>query len=272
MQVEKRTYKISSLAELLSPLVPANTGNYELTDEEKEAALREAQQKKEAAMRYDEEMERRRIWEREFRRPWSAQEMQAYIEWKAAQKGIPFRIDGDNHAVIKALCQYFTGDPSFEKTDDGYSLKKGIMLCGPVGTGKTTIMKLFRANQRRSFQWITCRELADRFKKDGEELLHVWSNPINVPAHIDTFWQNQLGACFDDLGTEGTKKHYGDAVNVMADILLNRYDQAVIPFHYTHITTNLTSDEIEQYYGSRVRSRMREMFNMLVLGGEDRRK
>jgi DNA replication protein DnaC len=58
----------------------------------------------------------------------------------------------------------------------------------------------------------------------------------------------------------------------MAEILLNRYDNPQTPWHYTHITTNLTAAEIEQYYGTRVKSRMREMFNMITLDGEDRRR
>ena len=57
----------------------------------------------------------------------------------------------------------------------------------------------------------------------------------------------------------------------MEQILLNRYDNN-LPFKFTHITTNKSVDEIEQMYGTRVRSRMKEMFNMIVLDGKDRRK
>ena len=32
---------------------------------------------------------------------------------------------------------------------------------------------------------------------------------------------------------------------------------------FTHITTNIGATEIENIYGSRVRSRMREMFNLI---------
>jgi len=32
----------------------------------------------------------------------------------------------------------------------------------------------------------------------------------------------------------------------------------------THITTNLNGDEIEEMYGTRVRSRMREQFNLIA--------
>jgi DNA replication protein DnaC len=50
----------------------------------------------------------------------------------------------------------------------------------------------------------------------------------------------------------------------MAEILLSRYDLFVNRKMLTHITTNLSSSEIEELYGERVRSRMREMFNLIA--------
>jgi DNA replication protein DnaC len=88
-----------------------------------------------------------------------------------------------------------------------------------------------------------------------------------------TFNQKRAGYCFDDLGTEETKSHFGNKINVMAEIILNRYDnKTAMGWEFTHVTTNLSADEIEQYYGSRVRSRFREMFNAITLNGNDRRK
>ncbi len=71
--------------------------------------------------------------------------------------------------------------------------------------------------------------------------------------------------CFDDLGTETSLKYYGnEATNVMAEILLSRYDLFVSKGMITHITTNLSAYEIESAYGSRTRSRMRSMFNLIA--------
>jgi hypothetical protein len=47
----------------------------------------------------------------------------------------------------------------------------------------------------------------------------------------------------------------------MADILLSRYDLFITHKLIIHLTTNLNSSEIEQMYVTRVRSRMRELFN-----------
>jgi hypothetical protein len=62
--------------------------------------------------------------------------------------------------------------------------------------------------------------------------------------------------------------------NVMGEILLSRYDlfvqkqpnnQQLITNNHskTHLTTNLNTLELENKYGNRVRSRLREMFNFI---------
>lgn len=59
----------------------------------------------------------------------------------------------------------------------------------------------------------------------------------------------------------------------MAEILLSRYDIFTAKKIQTHITTNLSASEIENAYGNRVRSRMREMFNLIAYekGIDDKR-
>ena len=49
----------------------------------------------------------------------------------------------------------------------------------------------------------------------------------------------------------------------MAEILLSRYDLMKYEGVITHATTNLNADELEKIYGNRVRSRLREMFNLI---------
>jgi hypothetical protein len=50
----------------------------------------------------------------------------------------------------------------------------------------------------------------------------------------------------------------------MAEILLSRYDMFVTKKIQTHITTNLSASEIEAAYGNRVRSRLRQMLNLIA--------
>jgi len=76
------------------------------------------------------------------------------------------------------------------------------------------------------------------------------------------------------LGAENNLKYYGNECNVMGEILLSRYDLFVSRGVRTHLTTNLTSSELEKHYGNRVRSWMRELFNLVSFGKEanDKRK
>ena len=80
--------------------------------------------------------------------------------------------------------------------------------------------------------------------------------------------------CFDDLGIENNIKYYGNECNVMAEILLSRYDLFIGRGLITHITTNLSATEIEEAYGNRLRSRLREMVNLIGFdqGVKDKRR
>lgn len=179
-----------------------------------------------------------------------------------------FVIDDHNREVIKKLCYYFTASPECESY--GISLRKGIMLIGGPGTGKTTIMKAFSGNQMQSFRVVSCRLISYDFTQYGFEIVKNFGRIETIAQN--RYGQTETGVCFDDLGTDDERKHYGDAVNPIKEILLNRYDN--IPFHFTHITSNLNPQMVEDHYGTRLRSRIREMFNVLKFDTKapDRRK
>ena len=97
--------------------------------------------------------------------------------------------------------------------------------------------------------------------QDGYEVITRYSRQSFLYHHPKTY-------CFDDLGTENSLKYYGNDCNIMAGILLSRYDLFITQKLITHLTTNLNSSEIEQIYGPRVRSRMREMFNLVSFSND----
>ena len=60
----------------------------------------------------------------------------------------------------------------------------------------------------------------------------------------------------------------------MGEILLSRYDLFLQRKIRTHATTNLNAQELEERYGNRVRSRMRQLFNLIAFDEQsiDKRK
>jgi DNA replication protein DnaC len=169
-----------------------------------------------------------------------------------------FAVIPDDYEIIYKLLVYLLKDAS-EAEKYNISFRKGILLSGPVGCGKTSLMNIIRQIQKPEERFIMkpCRDISFEFIQDGYTVIQKYSKQsfkLEVPRAY----------CFDDLGTESNLKYYGNDCNVMAEILLSRYDLFVSRHMITHLTTNLNSSEIEEIYGTRIRSRLREQFNLIA--------
>lgn len=170
--------------------------------------------------------------------------------------------------LIRKLIAYFVRDETTAALY-GLNLDKGILLAGPIGCGKTSLLALLRLLQPAESRFIIrpCRDLSFEFIERGYS---------TIPKYSTLSFKNfePITYCFDDLGAENNLKFYGNECNVMGEVLLSRYDQFISRKLITHLTTNLSATEIETVYGNRVRSRMREMFNLLAFDKDsgDRRR
>ena len=186
-----------------------------------------------------------------------------YIQAKGKAKyGEEFALRKEDFTLIrKILCYAIRDEEACQKYEIDFH--KGILLLGPVGCGKTSLMTLIREFFPTSFRPIlkSTRQVSYEFIKEGYEI-------------IDQYGKSEKVFCFDDLGVESSLKHYGNECNTMGEILLSRYDQFIKFGTITHVTTNLNSVELEKMYGVRVRSRLREMFNLITFPKEtqDKRK
>ena len=191
--------------------------------------------------------------------------------------GKSFRIYKEDEALLFKLCSYFIQD-HYSCAKMGIDTHKGILLSGPVGCGKTSLMQLLLhlAPHKTNYEIIPTRNIVFSFNASGFETLGKYNQTKNY--------------CFDDLGVEPIGSHYAKECNVLGEILLSRYDlftrhpELVSGSHQTnlkvnshsktHITTNLNTEEIEKRYGNRVRSRLRVMFNLISFDNSttDKRK
>ena len=191
-----------------------------------------------------------------------------------AESQVPhFTVDAMNQPVLEAVLAYFVQDRVL-CWNMGLNPQKGLLLLGPVGCGKTTSMQLFAD---RRFQLIATRDIARKFLHEGISILEHYGAKSYRVKHSGygplLQYDRPVTYCFDDLGVEQNAKLYGNDCNVMAEILLDRYDQFARHGMLTHMTTNLNAEELEHLYGDRVRSRLREMFNLICFPPEakDRR-
>lgn len=238
-----------------------------LTPEEQQEALRVAREAKHQLTLRREYMERLKhdtVWSKP-----NAREMYEALKMTKSKMGEPYQVTEHNEAIIFALCLYFTNDPNLEQEFPAFSRKKGIILSGNKGTGKTHLMNFFCNNPYAGYSIPTCKDISEKFRTnwvyEDRNAIDYFSAIKKAPKPTP-YNHEVLGFCFGDLGTEEDKNVYGNKMNVIEEIFFNRYENNV-PFHLTHFTTNLNADEIEARYGVRFRDRLKESCNWMVLNG-----
>ena len=165
--------------------------------------------------------------------------------------GEGFRIHKGDKEILLKLCSYFIRD-HINCKKFGIDPNKGSLVSGPVGCGKTSLMKLlpFLVPHLRKYLLMPCRNIVFAFNQLGYKT-------------IEDYGKSSV-FCFDDVGVEPMGRHYGKDCNVIGEILLSRYELFLHTPLKTYGTTNLNAAELEERYGERVRSRMRELFNLIA--------
>jgi DNA replication protein DnaC len=231
---------------------------WKFSDEAKEKILTEAAKRKiwhleDLAAR---EKNRKAMEEKKqsIKAAWTADEYMRLIRTHYTAKQGKFIERPDQSKYFKALCYFLSDDVRFE-TELNYSFKKGLFITGESGVGKTETLKALKNNPVRSMAIISMIEVTAAVKSTGD---------FNIP-------ENKL-VVLDDVGCEPIPiKHYGTDVRWFADFIENKY-LTQQNFSNLIITTNMGGEQIQELYGYRIRSRVREMFNVISVDGEDIRK
>lgn len=162
-----------------------------------------------------------------------------------------FKVDENNKELINQIYFYAIGSDKFKG-----DLRKGILLNGNVGTGKTIIIN-------------TLIEIIQRLTNKIITVFHAKEIHYKVSKQDDEAYYHKRPLFVDDIGKEpSVVNSFGTKTNPIADLFAARYDCGA----WTFATTNHTKPDLIDYYGDSTVDRFREMFNVIALIGESRRK
>jgi hypothetical protein len=187
------------------------------------------------------------------------------IEQRGAEIFKGFRITDDVESTYHTLSKYF------RNMDGALDLNKGVMIIGGIGTGKTIAMQVF--GRLKGFHVVSTRHIVRDFARDGMSALDRYGREsFRQDINHRPKKSEPITVCFDDLGLEDTNSQlYGNKANVMAEVIIDRYEHWRFHSMITHATSNLTLDEVAQVYGDRVMDRINEMMNVVVMAGNSKR-
>lgn len=168
----------------------------------------------------------------------------------------------------------------------GISQKPGIILQGPVGSGKTTLILTFlefrsivlspksvkrdassecREIRYPSFITYNPSILRTQFLRDGFGFIEDGVGSVNSINAGEILF-------VDDFGLNSVVNYYGQEVNVQEELLYRRYDEFKRASNFElYMTTNLIASEVKKGFNPRLYSRLFEMASWEVLTGPDKR-
>lgn len=177
-------------------------------------------------------------------------------------------IDAKNSLILTQIAEWLFAhiDP-----DHQAETKRGLLLMGGVGCGKTTAMLALRkvinllADIRCDYRWDAYKRLSMGIVP----ALEVAQTYTQSPETFDSDCR-RLILGIDDLGSEETQvRNYGNAIRPIEEMIFRRYaDRKTL----TIVTTNLTAAQLREKYSARFYDRMREMMQPLAINLESLRK
>lgn len=153
--------------------------------------------------------------------------------------------------------------------------KKGVILVGDYGVGKTALMRVMQRlfkDSNAKFKYVSAYELRDLSEElTLSQIKEMYGYDLKHDLYID------------DIGANIDVRRYGNVVNVIAEIISERYDLFIDSGFRTHFTTNLipldkdleveTDISLEKAYSKRMVDRIVEMCSCYIIAdGKSKRK
>lgn len=124
------------------------------------------------------------------------------------------------------------------------SRKRGLLLCGTLGNGKTTLLLAIKRLFGLHAVYMEAQSVYEHYRQNG-----------SIPSV-----RRDDVLLIDDLGVEPSSYNDFGAVRYpLAELLMQRYRQNAT----TIVATNFTFEQIGQVYGDRLQDRMREMYALI---------
>jgi DNA replication protein DnaC len=199
---------------------------------------------------------------KELQEHWNAKAMYNLMAWTSQNVfNKKLIVNNDNKGLITALCFFLSNDKRFETDFDPklkYSLKKGLLIRGISGIGKTHLVRCVEDNQLNPILTLSMVDVTDELRAYGEYDIELNGKKVIY---------------LDDVGTEQTPiVHFGTHIHFFKNLIESIYHRNVNNgFRFLIISTNLSFQQISEKYGFRVASRMRDMFNVIDVTGKDMR-
>lgn len=179
----------------------------------------------------------------------------------------------DDLSLWAARDEKFNGRPSHDGGGkSNWHIDRGVTIIGPVGVGKDELFRMLRKylsylHSPYGYFSKVVWKFANEFSKDK----------VGFNAFKDEFTGNGYyeELCLTDEKTGLPEKEkaqsYGTKVLVGDEIIRIRYDLWKAEGWQTHFSTNENEDKLEEVYGHRGYSRLKEMTNIMSMNGENRR-
>lgn len=231
-----------------------------LSEEEEAKALITANKLKFTSMEMDRirnenRARRAKEWE-ETKALWNYAYFYKQLKDRAWQKGEELIFNENTAPIIKAICFRLSGDTRYE-TEMGLSFRKGLIIRGEPGLGKSWVIEMLSDNPVCPVQTILMKDVAKMIRRTGD------FTGINFSKYR-LIHLADVGAEVADV------KNFGNEINWFSDFIETTYDKAKNQLSRIVITTNCSAQEFEERYGLRTRDRLKD-FDLLDLEGKSLR-